>query len=256
MIAKALDWIRDQLQPSILEVGGKKFSNKGFAEVKPDMPLLAKRPALVKVSTLQGFADLVRVKMDGVAQQVSGDGVWPLPFFDYKDAIIQVESETKVELFAKTTGVDGNRARLIEASPVPFERFPFGTWLSQEEFVIAVASRFADTDDKAEVLKIAGSLTTDASQTSEDDGFTQKATIKAGMKVPETVTVKGMVELAPYRTFPEVRQVISKFVFRAKPGEKPQLMLMEADGGSWKIDAINEIRRSLAVFDLGIDIVA
>lgn len=255
MIAEAMKWIEQHAQPTLVEVDGKKLSNAAFAEIRPKKFVPGEHPALVKVSTLQGFADLVRGKIDGEKLEAPR-GFDALPFFDYSNAVIHVENETTVALYSKITDANGKRVRLIEASPVPFDKFPFNKFLTQEEFVIAVSSRFADTDDKAYVLKIAGSLTNDASHVSEDDGFSQKATVKAGMKIPETVTLKPMVELAPYRTFPEVRQVVSKFVFRARPGDQPALMLVEADGGAWKIDAMNEIRSSLAGFTLDITIVA
>ena len=64
--------------------------------------------------------------------------------------------------------------------------------------------------------------------------------------------------MAPFRTFPEVEQPTSQFVFRAKcDGEnKPYLMLVEADGGRWKIEAISTIRKAMEAFALDIPIIA
>jgi hypothetical protein len=56
--------------------------------------------------------------------------------------------------------------------------------------------------------------------------------------------VKGRVKLAPFRTFRELKQPESEFVFRVHPGGT--CSLNEADGGAWKIAAVNAIADWLA----------
>lgn len=51
------------------------------------------------------------------------------------------------------------------------------------------------------------------------------------------------VYLAPYRTFAEIEQPVSKFVFRMESG--PKAALFEADGGAWKNEAILKIKEYL-----------
>ena len=215
------------------------FTSKGLVEVQPKPPSL---PEGVEVCTLSGFAALVEEKIDDLKTA---------------DFFIHVVDHRTVELVAADTDKYGRRLTLITAKPVEFEGFRFGQWITQEDFIIAVAARFAATDDKQYVLATASSLTTAATSVSEDDGFTQSATVKAGMKTAETIKLKGVVELAPFRTFPEVGQPISSFVFRAKQTPTgPNLMLVEADGGKWKIDAINEVRSALSKMALEPTIVA
>ena len=57
------------------------------------------------------------------------------------------------------------------------------------------------------------------------------------------VVVPNPVTLAPYRTFLEVEQPASKFIFRIKEGG--QLALFEADGGAWQHEAILNIKNYL-----------
>ena len=45
--------------------------------------------------------------------------------------------------------------------------------------------------------------------------------------------------LTPYRIFNEVEQPSSQFIFRIN--SMANLALFEADGGKWKLDAINNI---------------
>lgn len=60
------------------------------------------------------------------------------------------------------------------------------------------------------------------------------------------VVVPNPVTLAPYRTFVEVKQPESKFVFRMRKSEEgPQAALFEADGGAWKIEAMQRVKEFL-----------
>ena len=64
-------------------------------------------------------------------------------------------------------------------------------------------------------------------------------TIQKGVAFKDSVETKERVTLKPYRTFRELDQPASEFIFRVKAGGG--FALFEADGGAWKIDAINAI---------------
>jgi hypothetical protein len=217
---KTLDIARPELH-LVEDVHGVKatFSTKPLRQVEAVAPKL---PVPVRVNTLAGFADLVKAKLEDQ------------PFSD--DFVIHVEDDHTVTLKGRVSDGYGRRMELIKAQPVEFRQFAFGQLHDQEAFVIAVASLFAEGGDKDYVLKTASILTNEATNTTEDDGFTQRATVKAGLRTKESVTLKPRVSLAPYRTFPEVAQPISDFVFRARcAGDGvPALMLVEADGGRWR----------------------
>lgn len=74
---------------------------------------------------------------------------------------------------------------------------------------------------------------------STDNGVTQEATVKTGVVLKDTVPVKPIVELQPYRTFLEVDQPVSKFLLRVD--EHGRAGLLEADGGAWKLEAKRRI---------------
>lgn len=59
--------------------------------------------------------------------------------------------------------------------------------------------------------------------------------------------VPNPVILRPYRTFLEVEQPESKFIFRIKEGRDgtPMFKLIEADGGLWKYEAVASIKAFL-----------
>lgn len=78
-----------------------------------------------------------------------------------------------------------------------------------------------------------------------DDGVSQKATVKTGIASKGEALVPNPVTLMPYRTFVEVDQPISNFIFRMKEDKYSkgiQCALYEADGGAWKIEAMENIK--------------
>lgn len=225
------------------DVNGIKttHSTKKLFQVKADAPPETPR---VEISTLAGFADLVRSNLEG--QDFPSN--W----------LIHVEGERTVALIGRLADKFGRRSSLILAQPVSFKQFQFGQWIPQEEFAINLASLFEDAGDKQYVLNMASSLTNDAATTADDDGFTQRVNLKSGLRMKESATIKPRVDLAPYRTFPELAQPVSSFVLRAKcdGNAMPYLMLVEADGGKWKIDAIAKIKAAMEAFGLAIPIIA
>lgn len=246
MIREAIDKILGLAPPTyheVIDALGREatYSSTPVHEVKAAAPAVS---AKVQVFTLAALRDLVGAGLEA--------GDFP------KNAFFHIADERTVELVARQTDVYGRRICFIKAAPVPFEAFRFGQWLSQEEFVIAFSSRFADSADKNKVLAIASSLTNESASISEDNGFAQKVTVKAGLRQKESLTIEPKVKLAPFRTFPEIPQPESEFVFRAKANGEgvPHLMLVEADGGAWKVDAIETIKQRLETYSLNIPIIA
>jgi hypothetical protein len=81
----------------------------------------------------------------------------------------------------------------------------------------------------------------------EDDGISQLTSVRSGIaRVENGVKLPNPVELRPYRTFANIEQPLSKFVFRMKDapekGGKPSFGLFEASGGAWQLEAIAAIK--------------
>ena len=98
-------------------------------------------------------------------------------------------------------------------------------------------------DDRTYLLNIASRITGETVVQSEDNGAAQKVAVRQGPALKEQVDVRPVVLLAPFRTFSEVTQVVSPFLFRVKQSgnEIPTMTLFEADGGAWQVDAIRNI---------------
>ncbi|HFK2719142.1 TPA: hypothetical protein ACG1DY_004991, partial [Escherichia coli] len=112
-----------------------------------------------------------------------------------------------------------------------------------ETFNIKLQSGFVKNEDRDIVLKVVGNIKEEDVKTYGDDGISQSVTAKVGVATLGQVEVPNPVALAPYRTFVEVDQPTSNFVFRMKSG--PSSALFEADGGAWKLEAMKNIKTYL-----------
>lgn len=120
--------------------------------------------------------------------------------------------------------------------------YQFGRWYDQENFMISLQANFQPNDDLAAVMRLAGNIEKKNNQTFSDDGVTQVATMTVGVASKADAMVPNPVELIPYRTFHEVVQPASKFVFRIGDKEEPAFKIVEAEGGIWKNEAVDHIK--------------
>lgn len=154
--------------------------------------------------------------------------------------IIHVESPTKVRLISCLDAERG-RETLFEVNAEVTE-FHFDQWYNQERFMIELQSSFEMNEDLAAILKLAGNVEKTNGQTFSDDGTTQVATMQVGVASKADVIVPNPVELIPFRTFQEVPQPSSKFVFRMGDKEEPAFKIIEAQNGIWKNEAVRNIK--------------
>lgn len=156
--------------------------------------------------------------------------------------LIQIESPTEVNVYSSFNR-DMKRNHYLRAEAllpdIPFERF-----LDIETFIVLLQSSFVENEDRAKMLSIVGNIKEENVTTVGDDGISQQVTAKAGIATVENVKVPNPVLLKPYRTFVDITQPESRFVFRMRSG--PAAALFEADGGAWRIEALESIKNYLA----------
>lgn len=104
-------------------------------------------------------------------------------------------------------------------------------------------------------MKFAGTMEAGTIAEYGDDGVTQKATVKTGIASKGEAIVPNPVKLRPYRTFLEVEQPASEFIFRVKQNKYDGIScaIFEADGGAWKIAATSSIKDYLQFELSGLD---
>lgn len=132
-----------------------------------------------------------------------------------------------------------------------YNEFAFGRNYSREDMIVAFQSKFQKTDDRDILLKFISNVKGSNEQSYIDDGVTQTAKATTGVSSLSNVVVPNPVTLRPFRTFSEVDQPESKFVFRMN--NEDSFVLIEADGGIWQRKAITNIGEYLEV-DLKLEI--
>lgn len=162
--------------------------------------------------------------------------------FDTNEKLmVHVKSPTEVVVF-NSLNDDQNRSHFISAKAM-IPSFDFDRMLDPESFIIKLQSCFVQNEDRDIMLKVVGNIKEENVNTIGDDGISQSVTAKVGVATVAQVQVPNPVVLKPYRTFVEVDQPESDFIFRMKTG--PYCALFEADGGAWKLQAMQNIEEYL-----------
>ncbi|WP_252220162.1 hypothetical protein, partial [Clostridium sp. CMCC3678] len=156
--------------------------------------------------------------------------------------LIHVASHKRVDLYGPLNADREREGYLVAGAELP-TNIRYESFLDTEQFNIMLQSSFADKGNKEALLKYTGLVRDEAVKTTGDDGISQKVTVKTGVASVAEAVVPNPVSLAPYRTFPEIEQPESKFIFRMKDG--PRAAIFEADGGAWRNEAILSIKEYL-----------
>lgn len=227
MIEDALRFITDlkekAMEPQVVEIAGKTYCNMSLNRYgKEDMA----EP--ISASTLTALVDYIK----GCSAELR------------EHMIIHVTSPTAVSLYSGLTK-EREREVLFRAKAITSD-FRFDSWQDQEQFIINLQANFEMTKDLATIMKVAGNVEAKTTGTYGDDGVSQKTTIRQGIASKTDVIVPNPVLLIPYRTFMEVEQPESQFVFRiSEGGQGPVFKLIEAEGGLWRAKAMGRIKAFL-----------
>ena len=217
-IEKIESLVKDSL---IVKVDGREYSAKNLIPVMHNP-----KPEPLAVHNLRGFCGFINNDIDNV---IKGN-----PY------LIVVNDPKSVDLVSSIDPLDQERTVLVSAKVNrELKEFPFGQFLSQEEFAIRFRSLFVSgkDDDFEYVLSYASKLAGGTEVEGADDGITQRVSVKRGMSgaLKEKAVLKPIVKLTPYRTFREAKQPESEFLFRIRlnSDDVPTVALFEADGGEW-----------------------
>lgn len=223
MLKEALQYIVGLAEPVVKVYNNEFYSDKPLHRVENYIP----KADCVTVHTLTSLLDYIFSKTDEMADRM----------------IVAVESPTCVRLYSK---LDDNRDReyLMKAEAL-LPEFRFNTFIDQESFCIALQSKFISNQDRELLLKFAGTVEAGTVAQYGDDGVTQKATIKTGLASKGEAIIPNPVTLIPYRTFLEVQQPDSAFIFRMRENHGVECAIFEADGGAWKYEAMRFIKEFL-----------
>lgn len=237
MIAKALEWIEGRTAPFLKEIDGVTWSNKSLNKV-----IDVKNIEAISFSTLTSLVDYLKSGVDV-----------PNCFVDH--IFVNVVSPTYIEVYSGVNEKNYYRRTKIADVRAVLPEIKVGKWLGQTEFCIMLRSSFLDSSSVMEgvdthrdaLIEVASNIVSGTIAEYQDTGISQKATIKTGIQETEDKLLPEKVILRPYRTFLEVEQPKSEFIFRAQNDKYDgvQLSLHEADGGRWKMDAKAAVKEYL-----------
>lgn len=214
-------------ESEVVEIAGKTYARSGGGSLKRYDAADYAEP--VTASTLTALSDYI----ENCSEE-----------FRSRKMIIHVVSPTDVRLVS-ILDADRKREVLFKAEAIVSE-FRFDRWYDQESFMIGLQANFQLTPDLDVILKLAGNVEKKNNAAYSDDGRTQIVTMQTGVATKGDALVPNPARLKPFRTFQEVEQPESNFVFRIGDDEEPTFKLVEAEGGIWRNEAIQNIKDYLA----------
>ena len=227
MLKEAMQYITglkaEAMEPKVVEIAGKTYCDKDLTRY--DREPMADQ---IEATTLTAMIDYIKSCSKELRETM----------------IIHVVSPARVELYSGLTK-ERKREYLFKALAAT-PKFMYDKWYSQESFIIEMQADFEVTDDLQLILKVAGNVEAKTTQNYVDDGTSQRAVIKQGIASKADVLVPNPVTLVPYRTFLEVEQPASEFVFRIRDDHgEPVFKIVEAEGGLWRNEAMANIKAYL-----------
>lgn len=229
MLKEAMQFFLDTSKPEIVDIEGKKYSDKHMHQI-----VEKKYPVAIHLTTLTGLLDYLA--FENLRSERDDE------------LILQVVSPTKVLLYSKLD-YERSRSHYVEVN-ADLPQYVFDNYLDQERFIISLKTRFVQTEDPEDdlnlLVRFAGTAEGSSLRSYKDDGFSQSVTVADGVASKAQAVVPNPVLLRPYRTFFEIEQPESMFIFRMKEDKRMLCALFEADGGAWKYHAVQSIKKFLA----------
>jgi len=212
--------------PRVMEICGKTYVDKRMERYD-----VAPKARAVAAHTLTALLDYI----ENCAEE------FPLG----SRMIVHIVDPMTVRLMSQ---LDKERTReTLFESEAEVSCFRFNQWYDQESFMIALQSNFVKNEDLELVMKLSGNIVSKNEQAYADDGISQSATMNVGVASKAPVIVPNPVTLIPFRTFQEVEQPESQFVFRiGEQNGAPAFKLVEAEGGLWRLKAINQLKEYIS----------
>lgn len=183
--------------------------------------------------------------LDGIIEYISKDiderGDKDISHTTTGRYIITIESPTTVTLRTGLTA-KGDRGVLVCANAVVPD-IRYGVYCESDEFIIKLMSEYEQTDDLKAMIQLASHIVKDSSVDVSDDGMSQRVTLKKGVASVKRAEIQNPFNLTPFRTFTEISQPESKFLFRIK--DDGRCVLFKSGDTAWRNEAMSSIKAYL-----------
>jgi hypothetical protein len=223
MIKAAIEKILDLSKIEIIEHEGKKFSDKKLYKIEIDK---SPQPEVLNINTLSGVIDYISIHPD-----------------NSKEYLIHIISPKEINIYGEYEELYGRRKLYLTSECISGCNFSFITKNNQIEFTTALQVYFVLDDNLKDLINIVSNITDEQTNNFIDNGISQQVTIKKGIKRESKDIINPFI-LRPYRTFEEIEQVESSYIFKIikTDGNEIKFNLQEIESNLWKLDSINLIR--------------
>ena len=223
LTAEAISKIESLVKPEVVEVNGRKYSTVSLNMVSSPVVYA------ISINTLTGLADYIENCID-------------IDSIEIEKCMIHICDQESVRLVGPVFGDFRQRETIVKVNALTENNFSFGSYYDLERFIVALQANFVRTEVVEQILQFVSSVSSEAKVKQSDDGVSQQTEIKTGVHLVAEATVPNPVTLQPYRTFLDIIQPSSQYVFRIKNENGVKCALYEAGGGQWKLEAIKRIR--------------
>jgi len=234
MIKQAIDRLLELAGPKTILINGRHHDNN-------HTPIRAPRIATLQLDTLSSlvaFAHSELGKHVGIAASTH--------------LRVHIEGHDTVRLITDVN-VDGIRQVPASAS-ASFEPYPFDEWVSSEDFMLYLKTKFVETPDLEFISKLISTIKLSKEDEIKDNGVSQTVSCKSGVHLVQDKPIPKTVTLRPYRTFMEIGQPASEFILRVRDSGGAQFKLVDADADMWKLVAKASIVEHLAELKLAVPV--
>lgn len=205
----------------------------GWSDATPKMPSVA----ALRIGTLTGLVDYLKANRDGLDMTGVTVHVVNPNRVDVQGPLDDEDREFRRHIYLTAT------TDLVGECPLKW-----GQWYDAETFIIGLQAGFDTHGQRDELVMLMSAVRESDVRETFDNGVAQTVQTAGGVVLVGEKKVPNPVLLAPFRTFREITQPVSSFVLRLKKnpqGDKPLAALFEADGGTWKLEAIRKITGEL-----------
>lgn len=230
MDGEAVREILDNAKSEVVQVDEFSYLRKS------DGVTLIAPPSLETIKCFS-LSQIISVVKEAVTQKLTGRLL--VNVLDHNSVSVILAIPNKIKNFDKVAHSSFNGI---------FKEINFGSQMSQEDFIIELMTKFEDTPEREELLRLVSSIKSEKVNTSDDDGYSQTAGVKAGVTLVTEKKIKNLWKLRTFKSFPEIEQPEIPYILRLhqRGEEAPKFALYDCDGGKWKVSTTLAVREYLS----------
>jgi hypothetical protein len=205
MIKEALKYLVKLDRPVIEDINGQTWCNRDLYRVMPPTP----EPLVT--DTLRGVVDYIVSVSDEIDR------------LDEKTKLIVHVVNSRLVRLVSSVQTEYQRWTLVKAECTSNNRWRWGEYMSQQNFIIAAKQSFAWDGQLQRVLQIVSSMVEDNQTESIDNGTTQRVYMKHGVEVRQD-SLPEFFSLALANWWPDLPAPASDCFLRVDKGLRVALM--------------------------------